>query len=134
MSLRLRRAVCAFGALALAAAGFVWVYRAFGFGIPCMFRALTGLYCPGCGTMRAAVALLGGSPALAVRYNPLLLVFAPVLLVLLCGEAWGYLTGRSTPRILKKAELPLCVALVALAIIFTVLRNLPFFSFLAPPA
>ena len=134
MSLRFRRAVCAFGALMLAAAGLVWVYRAFGFGIPCMFHALTGLYCPGCGTMRAAVALLGGNPVLSARYNPLLLVFAPVLLVLLCGETWGYFTGRGSPRVLKEAELPLCVSLVALAIIFTVLRNLPFFSFLAPPA
>lgn len=134
MSLRLRRAVCAFGVLSLAAAGLVWVYRAFGFGIPCVFRLFTGLYCPGCGTMRAAVALLGGNFALAARYNPLLLVFAPVLLALVCGEVWGYLSGHGTPRVLKKIELPLCAALVALAVVFTVLRNLPFFPFLAPPA
>ena len=134
MSLRLRRAVCAFGALAAAAAVLVWVYRTFGFGLPCVFHALTGLYCPGCGTMRAAMALLDGNLRLAARNNLLLAVFVPALLVLLCGEAWGYLSGRGTPRLLKKAELPLCIALGTLAVVFTVLRNLPSFSFLAPPA
>ena len=37
----------------------------------CVFHAVTGLPCPGCGTTRAALALLGGDPLAAFGFNPL---------------------------------------------------------------
>jgi hypothetical protein len=41
---------------------------------PCPFRALTGLNCPGCGTLRALHQLLHGNLRAAFRLNPLMLV------------------------------------------------------------
>jgi hypothetical protein len=37
----------------------------------CPFHALTGWLCPLCGSLRAVHALLQGSPAAAVTFNPL---------------------------------------------------------------
>ena len=41
---------------------------------PCPLRALTGLYCPGCGSTRTLHALLHGDLATAMAMNPLLVV------------------------------------------------------------
>lgn len=37
---------------------------------PCLFHALTGLYCPGCGGTRAIKALLKGHPVISLMYHP----------------------------------------------------------------
>lgn len=39
--------------------------------MPCIFRQLTGLYCPGCGGTRAVKYLLTGHPVTSIRYHPL---------------------------------------------------------------
>lgn len=44
-----------------------------GWKIPCLFYTLTGLYCPGCGVTRMAVALLQFDFARAFHYHPVLL-------------------------------------------------------------
>lgn len=41
--------------------------------MPCMFRVLTGLYCPGCGGTRAVKALLTGHPIISFLYHPVVL-------------------------------------------------------------
>jgi hypothetical protein len=41
---------------------------------PCVFRALTGLQCPGCGGTRAVYALLHGDVAAAWALNPMVFV------------------------------------------------------------
>lgn len=40
----------------------------------CPMRAISGWPCPTCGATRAALALVAGQPALALRMNPLLVV------------------------------------------------------------
>ncbi len=51
-----------------------------GLGIPvCLFRALSGLPCPGCGLTRALVALLHGDLAAAFVYHPYSFVLLPLL-------------------------------------------------------
>jgi hypothetical protein len=51
-------------------------------GFPrCPFYLLTGLKCPGCGSQRAFSALLHGDLGEAFRYNLLLLLFLPLLLL-----------------------------------------------------
>jgi hypothetical protein len=42
---------------------------------PCPFHALTGLQCPGCGTLRALHALSHGHVLSALDLNPLAMVF-----------------------------------------------------------
>lgn len=47
-------------------------------GIPCLFHEFTGLYCPGCGGTRAAIALLHGRLITSFLYHPLVIYCAAV--------------------------------------------------------
>lgn len=50
-----------------------------GQGFPCLFHAMTGLYCPGCGGTRAVRALLRGDVLMSFQYHPLVPYMAAVL-------------------------------------------------------
>jgi len=95
----------------------------------CQFHRLTGLNCPGCGMTRALYALLHGHFADALRDNALLVL---ALAAAAFRSAWfGWNKLRQRPNgIFFPAKL--LWPLLILAIIFTVLRNLPAFSFLSP--
>lgn len=47
-------------------------------GSPCLFRLVTGLYCPGCGGTRAVKAFLRGNLLLSFQYHPLIVYMAAV--------------------------------------------------------
>ena len=102
-----------------------------GTGMKCWFYQLTGLYCPGCGSGRAVYALLHGQVFRAIRYNILLFALGvPCVLVVL----HEYLR-LVFPRLrLKPAAFSRPVQILCLAVVFGfwILRNLPWFSFLAP--
>lgn len=106
-----------------------WLLR--GGGMLCLFYELTGLYCPGCGSGRAAIALLHGHVPEAFSHNALLF-----LLGLPCGAVlvYEYLRFAFPGFGLKKIELPARTARLALGMIFAfwILRNLPGFEILAP--
>lgn len=106
-----------------------WLLR--GGGLQCWFYELTGLYCPGCGSGRAANALLHGHASEAFSHNALLF-----LLGLPCGAllVYAYLRFVFPGLGLKKIELPDWTARLALGMIaaFWILRNLPGWEILAP--
>lgn len=54
-------------------------------GVPCLLHATTGLNCPFCGATRMAAALLQGDLDAAWHFNPVVLVFGPLI-----GVAVGY--------------------------------------------
>jgi len=84
----------------------------------CPFHAVTGWWCPLCGGLRAADSLVHGHIGAALHYNVLFVAALP--LVLFWWLDWMR-TGRV--RRLPRAAI---VALIAIAVAFTVLRNLPF--------
>ena len=51
----------------------------FNIHIPCIFKTITGLDCPGCGLTRASLALLDGDLYQAFRYNMLVFIITPLL-------------------------------------------------------
>jgi len=69
----------------------------YGFYPSCMFRAVTGWHCPGCGATRCCSALLHGDLAQAFAYNPLFMVASPLLLASLLQMVYGQWTGRRGP-------------------------------------
>jgi hypothetical protein len=92
--------------------------------------ALLGLYCPGCGALRAVNDLTNGDLAAAASSNVLLLLAMPVAVFVLSRwtvDAWhGRRRGRTA-----LSSWPVLAVGIALATVFTVARNLPG-SWLAP--
>lgn len=40
----------------------------------CFFKAITGIPCPGCGSLRSIMSLLDGDVCLALWYNPVIIL------------------------------------------------------------
>lgn len=93
-----------------------------GIGIPCVFREVTGFLCPGCGMTRLVLALLEFDIAQAFRYNMLVFFLVPLYFLYLMLE-WR---NKS-----KHANILIRVMLI-MTIVFGILRNTPYFSWLAP--
>ena len=125
----MRRLAIGVGLPAILIAGCARLLR--GGRLLCVFYELTGLYCPGCGSGRAALALLHGDPAAALGYNALF-----TLLLLPCGIvlAREYLRPVFPGLGLRPLRLPARVGGAALVLLlaFGIARNLPAFAFLAP--
>lgn len=82
-----------------------------GFYPRCPFYVLTGLKCPGCGTLRGIHALLHFRFVDAFRFNPLMVVSIPLLVVLLIS-----------PRSRKSVWMSRSVLLVVL--VYWIMRNI----------
>lgn len=93
-----------------------------GLALPCPFRALTGLLCPGCGVTTLCLSLLRLDLAGAWRANPVLLLLLPVLAALALELAVGYV--RTGPRRLRRWEEALCWAMIVLLLAWGVVRNI----------
>ncbi len=100
---------------------------AYGF---CPFHVLTGLWCPGCGGLRAVNDLTNGDVVGSLSSN----VFILPLLVVLVG-AWilwvrkRWRGGGGRMIVLHK---PSAVAILVLLAAFAILRNTPWGSWFAP--
>lgn len=97
----------------------------------CVYRGLTGFWCPGCGGLRAVYDLAHGDVAGAIGMNPLVVfVVLPVAIVFV---GWWALSagGARVPPVRFPAWAAWGTVVVLLA--FWVLRNVPAFApFLAP--
>lgn len=99
-------------------------------GLGCPFRDLTGLDCPGCGATRAFLSVVHGNLLTALHDNAVAVIvgaaFVPYLGLMAVGwpgleRLAGWFAGRRKWWLVFGA----CV-------VWTVLRNLPMFSWLAP--
>ncbi|WP_313398867.1 DUF2752 domain-containing protein [Stenotrophomonas sp.] len=96
----------------------------------CPFYALTGIWCPGCGSTRCLHALVHGDLAQAMSMNPLLVVsIIPTVVMALHGA--GFWPSRLNWAVRLFAR-PLLWMFVIFA--FWIGRNLPWYPFnlLAP--
>lgn len=93
--------------------------------------ALVGIWCPGCGGLRAVNDLGNGDLLGAASSNLAFVVALPFLLLAFAiwsSDRWRGVTRRFAPVLVSLAS---TVLLVLLAV-FTVLRNLPLGAWLAP--
>jgi hypothetical protein len=101
---------------------------------PCPLHYLTGLYCPGCGSLRAIHALLQGDLRQAWAMNALTVVMLPFIAYGMTSQLHLQLRGRALPGpMLPPAWIrALCLAII----LFGIARNLPIhpFDLLAPGA
>lgn len=96
----------------------------------CPFHALTGLWCPGCGGLRAVHDLTHGEVLASLSSN---VFVAPLVLVLvLAWVRWVRRRRRGEDgRMIVLSARASVTVLIALAV-FTVVRNTPWGSVLAP--
>jgi hypothetical protein len=93
----------------------------------CPFHAVTGLWCPGCGGLRAVHDLTHGHLALALHENVLVVLLGPSLVV------WWLVARRTVDRpgpLVLSARGTIAVAV--LMAVFMLVRNLPVGAGLAP--
>lgn len=95
---------------------------------PCPFRTLTGLRCPGCGTLRALHQLFHGNLLAALRLNPLMVLSLPWLGYWFCAELVHRASGYRLPTARTRPGLVWMLLVVILT--FWVVRNIPCYPFL----
>ena len=110
-----------------------WILYTFGNPLFCVLYKLTGLYCPGCGSGRATVALLHLDFAGALRYNVLYLLLLPFIAYYLI-KRYILLVFRKDLLPMFSISSPMAYTLLIVIIMFGILRNIPIFPFtlLAP--
>ena len=99
---------------------------------PCPFYALTGYYCPGCGSLRGLYKLLHGDIIGALKMNPLMVLVMPYIFYHFLSQLVLVMRGRPLPRIFVPAYL--IWSLLVIILVFWFVRNLPYYPFtlLAP--
>ena len=95
----------------------------------CPLYRLTGLYCPGCGGLRSAHAFAHGDLAAALTDNAL--AVGGYLAFAVLWAVWVIRVVRGRPARLDPGPVHLW-GLGALALVFTVVRNLPSGGWLQP--
>lgn len=93
-----------------------------GIHISCPFRQVTGYDCPGCGMTRASLALLEGDVHQSFRYNMLVFFLLPLFLIYYILEKKGK----------HKQSQMLMATMLAMTVLFGVLRNVKPFNWMAP--
>ena len=109
--------------LALGLVLFFFSPTAYPFYPRCLFHALTGLQCPGCGGLRAVHYLLHGQLATAFHYHQLFILSLPVA----AGYAVYHCVRRASGQpVFNPLEHPVCVwVLLGVILVFSVARNIP---------
>lgn len=93
-----------------------------GFGIPCMFRIVTGFKCAGCGITHMFMALLAWDFEKAFYSNQFLfcmLPFSGIYTILLIAR---YVKNGKVQ--LRKSENRMCYFLIVLLVVWSIVRNL----------
>lgn len=121
-------ALKAVGALVTTVVAFVFLFlfdpAKSWFYCPCLFRSLTGLYCPGCGSLRGLHQLLHGNFSAAFGLNPLMVLSLPFLAYSFISYSMFIVRGRALPSVFLR---PVWIwLLLGIILAFWILRNIPF--------
>ena len=124
-----RSTVITIWSLLLAGSVYLYVFEPGKTGLfpPCLFRALTGLTCPGCGSTRAMHQIVHGHFAAAFMLNPLFLLAIPFLLYALIRYSVSVMRGE-IPRG-NRLPASYIYALFVIVVSFWIFRNTPFYPF-----
>ena len=95
----------------------------------CPWLALTGTYCPGCGSLRAIHALAHGDPATAMARNPLAVLAIGWLVVWFLVWVRRTATGRVRTTM---APAWVLYGILGVVLAYWVLRNVPGWTWLSP--
>ena len=122
MKERINKAAVVYAAAAVMGIAAAAAIKLTGRGIPCIFRIITGLKCPGCGNTTAVLALLELDFMCALAANPLFPAeFAYIGWAAICYTAEYVKTGKK--QLMPKPEwLNWCF--LGVLILWTIIRNI----------
>lgn len=99
------------------------VYVLTGYGIPCVFRLVTGFKCPGCGLTHAYLELFKGNIHGAMEYNIMSVTMMPVLGLFLFYK--GIILLKTGEVKIKKWENVFLIICAIIIVLFFIYRNIP---------
>lgn len=120
-----RRALRASAGVGLVGGSLAAAYWVWGWGLPCPFLALTGWWCPVCGSTRMGARILQADFFGAIYANPV--VFAVLCWWLVAVALWAaeVVQGRRLPGPHRRWSQPQIYGALGLVFgVFTVVRNL----------
>lgn len=122
MKLRAKRVCISLTALLLIGIAYYFVAYFTGLYIPCYVRLVTGFKCPGCGISHMIINIFHLNFKAAFKSNQLLFVTSPLIAAMIIREIYCYIKyGKHKTD--KWIDITAFI-LVALFLIFTVLRNI----------
>lgn len=101
---------------------YLLVVNALGYGIPCLFHLVTGLFCPGCGVTRMLVAMIHLDFKEAFLSNQALFILQPVIYYFVLKQIYFYLTQGKV--IYSKFERFLICFSIVLLLLYAIYRNI----------
>lgn len=108
-----------------------YLIHTYQFYLPCPIREITRFYCPGCGISRCILELMQFHFYEAFRYNPLVFILLPVIAFYFFYQIYLYITDKED-TIVRNIPNWVWYIVIAIVIVYGILRNVPSFSFLAP--
>lgn len=99
--------------------------------IQCPIYLVFHIYCPGCGLTRMIYSILKLEFYQAFRYNPLLFISLPIIIILAIDKYISWLKNKKT-CLYDNISNKTWYIILAITLIYFVLRNLDFFKYLIP--
>lgn len=99
-----------------------------GSGLDCLFYKYTHLYCPGCGVSRMFISVFQLDFYQAYRYNPLVFILGVLTLVYIIVDIIYFAIKKN------HIKLPnwVYIGILIIVLLYGILRNVPYFSYLIP--
>lgn len=110
------------GLLMLIGTAYAWIYQKAGVGIPCLFRQVTKLYCPGCGMTHMCINLLQFKFRDAFISQPIIFCLLPIGGIM--AIRWGIRYTKNGTKDFTKGEERLLIVILIALIVFCILRNI----------
>lgn len=102
--------------------GYAGICNVTGFGIPCMFRVITGYQCPACGVTHMFLALLKLQIRQAFQYNAVLFSLMPIFVIAVTYHVRQYVKNGKLE--IKNLENIGCYIIIAILVIWGIVRNI----------
>lgn len=102
-----------------------------GFNWYCPSKLFFDFDCAGCGVTRMCLSILNGQFYQAFRFNPLMFILLPFAFIFAIYSAVVYVLGKPN-KVLRKTSIWVYIILLIVLVAFSIMRNIPLFSFLAP--